>query len=305
MKAKVLISVVGPTAIGKTDLSIHLAKHFHTEVLSCDSRQFFKEMQIGTAVPEARELAEVKHHFIQNLSVKEPYSVGDFEQDALKKLEELFAGNDRVVMVGGSGLYVDAVVKGLDDFPELDPAIRKDLKTLLKNDGLAVLQEELRLLDPVSFSTIDLENPQRVIRALEVCLGTGKPFSSFLKQAKDERKFRTIKIGLTAPREIVYARINQRVELMMQAGLLDEVKKLYPHRDLNALQTVGYRELFAYLNGHCTLELAVEEIKKNTRRFAKRQFTWFNKDPEILWFDYKTPPKDVISKIETLLNADQ
>ncbi|MGB5244236.1 MAG: tRNA (adenosine(37)-N6)-dimethylallyltransferase MiaA [Lutimonas sp.] len=301
MKKGNLITVIGPTAIGKTALAIGLAKHFKTEIISADSRQFFKEMHIGTAVPTPVELNTVPHHFIQNLSINNDYSVGDFEREALKKLIELFKKYAVVVMVGGSGLYVDAVCNGLDDFPLVDPAIRKNLKARLEETGILELQNELKKLDFVTYNQIDLENPQRLIRALEICLVSGKPYSSFLSENKSPREFNSIKIGLTASREIVYERINQRVDQMIEDGLVDEARKLFPYKNLNALQTVGYKELFSYFDGEINLEFAIEEIKKNTRRFAKRQFTWFKKDEEILWFDYLTDPEKIINQIEQKL----
>lgn len=301
MKKGNLITVIGPTAIGKTALAIGLAKHFKTEIISADSRQFFKEMHIGTAVPTPVELNTVPHHFIQNLSINNDYSVGDFEREALKKLIKLFKKYAVVVMVGGSGLYVDAVCNGLDDFPLVDPAIRKNLKARLEETGILELQNELKKLDFVTYNQIDLENPQRLIRALEICLVSGKPYSSFLSENKSPREFNSIKIGLTASREIVYERINQRVDQMIEDGLVDEARKLFPYKNLNALQTVGYKELFSYFDGEINLEFAIEEIKKNTRRFAKRQFTWFKKDEEILWFDYLTDPEKIINQIEQKL----
>ena len=303
MKKGNLITVIGPTAIGKTALAIGLAKHFKTEIISADSRQFFKEMHIGTAVPTAVELNTVPHHFIQNLSINNDYSVGDFEREALKKLHELFEKYAVVVMVGGSGLYVDAVCNGLDDFPEVDPAIRKNLKARLEETGILELQNELKKLDFTTYNQIDLENPQRLIRALEICLVSGKPYSSFLSENKSPREFNSIKIGLTAPREIVYDRINQRVDQMIENGLVDEARKLFPYKNLNALQTVGYKELFSYFEGETNLKFAIEEIKKNTRRFAKRQFTWFKKDQEILWFDYLTDLDKILNQIEEKLIA--
>lgn len=299
-----LITVIGATAIGKTALSIQLAKYFNTEIISCDSRQFYKEMNIGTAVPSSDELAAAPHHFIQNISIFEPYSVGQFEKDALKKLENLFSKNNIVLMVGGSGLYTNAVLEGFDDFPEIDPEIRKNLNKQIENGELIILQNQLKELDPDSYRTIEIENPHRLIRALEICIGTGKPYSSFKNKDKTKRNFIPIKIGLTADREVMYDRINQRVAMMVQEGLLEEAKKLYPNKDLNALQTVGYRELFDYFDEKCTLEFAIEEIKKNTRRFAKRQVTWNKKDDTIHWFDFKTEPSAIIKKIETLIQPE-
>src|SRR5690606_3091333 len=296
---KFLISIVGPTAIGKTALSIKLAKHFNTEIISADSRQFFKDMQIGTAAPSSDELAAVKHHFIHHKSIQENYNVGAFEKDALNGLDTLFKTKDIVIMVGGSGLYVDAVTKGLDDFPEVDSQIREHLNNDLETKGLSFLQEQLKALDLESYNTISIDNPHRVIRALEICIGTGKPYSSFLNRGKITRNFKTITVGLTADRALIYNRINQRVDLMLQAGLLKEVESLLPYQNLNALNTVGYKELFNYFNGAWELDFAISEIKKNTRRFAKRQLTWFKKDDSILWFDYLTDVDDVIKNIKT------
>ena len=304
MKKKVLLAVVGPTAIGKTALGIQLAKHFDTEILSADSRQFFKEMEIGTAVPSQEELAQVPHHFIQHKSIFEPYSVGDFEKEAMGLLDGLFQQKDTVVMVGGSGLYVDAVVHGLDEFPEVNPNIRAALNQKPEKNGLSSLQEELKLKDPSYYKIVDLENPHRLIRALEVCRASGQPFSSFLNRPKPKRPFKTLYVGLEAPREVIYERINQRVDLMMQAGLLEEAERLYPHKTLNALQTVGYKELFEYLDGHCTLEFAVSEIKKNTRRFAKRQLTWLRKNKDILWIPYNGEAEKVLQIITDRLKTN-
>ena len=293
--SKTLISIVGPTAIGKTSLSLELAKAFDTEILSADSRQFFREMKIGTAVPSPEELATAPHHFIQHISVEDPYSVGDFEKEALQKLEQLFQSHEKLVMVGGSGLYVDAVTKGLDEFPEIDPEIRLSLNKSFAEEGLPYLQQKLKELDPEYFSEVDIENPHRLIRALEVSLGTGKPYSSFRKKKTSQRSFNTLLIGLTAEREVIYDRINQRVDLMMEQGLLEEVKALAEKKHLNALNTVGYKEIFGFLEGKYSLEEAVAEIKKNTRRFAKRQLTWFRKNPDIHWFDFRTPAAEIIT----------
>lgn len=295
MNSKYLIVVVGPTAIGKTSLSIALAREFNTEILSADSRQFFREMSIGTAAPTPVELDQAPHHFIHHLSINENYSVGDFEKNAMEKLDDLFNEHREVIMVGGSGLYVDAVTKGLDDFPQVDPRIREDLNRKLKKEDLLGLQTELQQLDPEYYAEADIYNPHRLIRALEICRGTGKPYSSFRKKGKVHRPFKTIYIGLTAERQEIYNRINRRVDLMMEEGLLEEAKKLYRQRDLNALKTVGYKEMFRYLEGEWNLEKAVEEVKKNTRRFAKRQITWFKKNEEIHWFEHTTPPEEIIS----------
>jgi tRNA dimethylallyltransferase len=293
----VLLCVVGPTAIGKTALAVQLAQHFNTEIISADSRQFFKEMCIGTAVPSPEELAAAPHHFIQHLSITDSYSVGDFERDAIALLDELFKEHPVVVLVGGSGLYVDAVTKGLDEFPEIAPGVRDALNQQLKNEGIVSLQDELQQKDPEYYSEVDLQNPHRLIRALEVIRQTGKPFSSFRNQQPKQRAFKTIKLGLTAERELIYDRINRRVDIMIQEGLLQEVKGLLSFKDLNALQTVGYRELIGHLETDIPLQDAIDAIKQNTRRFAKRQLTWFRKDPQIQWFDYQTPTTEIISAL--------
>ncbi|RLJ64275.1 tRNA dimethylallyltransferase [Lacinutrix venerupis] len=300
-KNKYLISIVGPTAIGKTSLSIKLAQHFKTEILSADSRQFYKEMQIGTAAPTKEELSQVKHHFIHNKSIEDNYNVGAFEKDAIKTLDNLFKKHDIVIMVGGSGLYVDAVTKGLDYFPEIDKSIREKLNLELAENGLQKLQLQLKTLDLKAYNTIAIDNPQRVIRALEICLGSGKPYSSFLNKDKNKRIFKTITIGLTAERETIYNRINKRVDIMMSQGQLEEVKSLINKQHLNALNTVGYKEFFNYFNSEWTLDFAIQELKKNTRRFAKRQLTWFKRDPNTLWFDYQTSVDNIISSIKSKL----
>lgn len=281
---KKLIIITGPTAIGKTGLAVFLAQQLHTEIISFDSRQFYKEMKIGTAVPTDEELAEVPHHFIQNLSIHDDYTVGDFEQDALKKIEELFQKYDSLVMVGGSGMFEKAVTEGLDEFPDVNPNFRQELIQEFETEGIEKLQEELKMADFAYYQQVDLSNHQRLIRALEIIRGTGKPFSSFRKNKSAERNFKVIKIGLELPREEIYNRINRRVDLMMEEGLLEEVRSLYEFKHLNSLQTVGYRELFDYLDGKTELDFAVEEIKKNTRRYAKRQLTWYRKDENIKWF---------------------
>lgn len=294
---KYVISIVGTTAIGKTALGIKLAKHFNCDIISADSRQFFKEMNIGTAVPTTKELDQATHHFIQNLSIFDNYSVGDFERDALQKINELHQNNNCVILLGGSGLYVNAVLNGLDTFPKVDKQIRENLKQEFSLNGIDSLQKQLKELDEKAYQTIALDNPQRIIRALEICIGSGKTYSSFLGKAKESRKFKTIKIGLTAEREIIYNRINKRVDIMINEGLLEEAKKLHPNKELNALQTVGYRELFRYFDNEISLDFAIEEIKKNTRRFAKRQITWFKRDQEISWFDYKSELNEIIKSI--------
>lgn len=296
--AKTLISVVGPTAIGKTKLAIALANHYQTEIISADSRQFFKEMNIGTAVPSNEELAAAPHHFIQHKSILESYTVGDFERDAIALLEELFTKNNVVILVGGSGLYVDAITKGFDHFPEVAPEIREKLNKALETEGILKLQEQLKDLDLDYYHKVDIHNPHRIIRALEICIGTGKPYSSFLNKEKNKRPFQVITVGIHAEREIIYERINKRVDIMASQGLLEEVTSLIKHKDLNALQTVGYKELFNFLDGNWTLDFAISEIKKNTRRFAKRQLTWFRKTNSIIWVDYKEEIVAIVKQID-------
>ncbi|TAI49055.1 tRNA (adenosine(37)-N6)-dimethylallyltransferase MiaA [Flagellimonas allohymeniacidonis] len=303
MNQKTLLAVVGPTAIGKTRLAIALAKHFNTEIISADSRQFFKEMRIGTAVPSSKELTEAKHHFIQHKSIHETYSVGDFEKEVMALLHRLFQEKDTVVLVGGSGLYVDALVKGLDEFPEVNPKIRKTLNKRLLDEGIESLQRELKARDPLYYDQVDLMNPHRVIRALEVSISSGRPFSSFRRKHKTNRFFQTVYVGIDADRAIIYDRINRRVDSMMDEGLLDEARQLHPFKELNALQTVGYRELFEFFEEKCTLDFAVEEIKKNTRRFAKRQLTWLRKNEHIIWSNYADPLEKIIQRIKNEIGA--
>lgn len=303
-----LITIIGPTAIGKTSLSIALAQHFGCDIISCDSRQFFKEMKIGTAVPTAAELAGAPHHFIQNKSIFENYTVGDFEKEAITKLDELFLKNNVQIMVGGSGLYVDAVVKGLDSFPDIAPEIRDEVRTTFEEKGLDYLQNTLKVLDAAYYELLlqnnpqTLQNPHRMMRFVEVCLGTGKPYSSFINKKENNRNFTPIVIGLEANREIMYRRINQRVDIMLNEGQLQEAERLFPNKELNALQTVGYRELFDYFEGKITLDFAIEEIKKNTRRFSKRQLTWFKRTENAIWYDYLTDRKEIIDNLQLIIN---
>lgn len=301
---KHLITIVGPTAIGKTALSIKIASHFKTDILSADSRQFYKEMYIGTAVPTPSELAAATHHFIQHISIEDNYSVGHFERQAITLLDTLFKTNNEVTMVGGSGMYVDAVIKGLDHFPDTKKGIREELIQLYEKKGIIALQELLKVKDPIYYDRVDIYNQQRVMRALEVCLSANKPFSSFLDQPKPDRVFKTLKIGLSADRFIIYDRINRRVDLMIEQGLVEEVYSLLSRKQLNALQTVGYRELFEHFEGKISLSEAIENIKTNTRRFAKRQLTWYRKDTSIEWFDYETPFEEIAQFIhkKTSLN---
>ncbi|WP_406825836.1 tRNA (adenosine(37)-N6)-dimethylallyltransferase MiaA [Pedobacter sp. KACC 23697] len=284
-EAKTLISIVGPTAIGKTALAIQLAQHFGTEIISADSRQFFKEMAIGTAKPNAMELAAAKHHFIDSHSVTQLFSTGDFEVEGLKKLEEIFQNHNLAIMVGGSGLYVNALINGLDEMPDIDLSIREKLNKQFEEEGLAAIQNQLAELDPAYFAKVDQQNPQRMIRGLEVYLSTGQKLSSMLSATKKERPFNIIKIGLNTDRAVLYDRINSRVDQMMADGLVEEVKSLIPFKKYNALNTVGYSEIFDYLDEKISFEDAIAAIKQNTRRFAKRQLTWFRRDDEINWFE--------------------
>ena len=299
-----LITIIGPTAIGKTALSIQLANHFQCNIISSDSRQIYKELTIGTAVPNATELEAAPHFCVQHKSIFENYNSGHFELEALQLLDGFFIENPIQIMVGGSGMYVDAVLKGFDYFPDLDPKIRTEVIAAYEQNGLEYLQNELLEKDPVFYQKLvtenpqTLKNPQRMMRFVEVCLGTNLPYSSFLNQEKNKRNFTPIIIGLEAQRDLLYDRINQRVDLMMQEGLLEEAKENYANRNLNALQTVGYKELFDFLNGNCTLAFAIEEIKKNTRRFAKRQITWFKRTPNVQWFDFRIEPSQIIELIQ-------
>ena len=308
MKKNILITIIGPTAIGKTSLSIALAQHFGCDIISCDSRQFFKEMKIGTAVPTAAELAGAPHHFIQNKSIFENYTVGDFEKEAINKLDELFLKNNIQIMVGGSGLYVDAVIKGLDSFPDIAPEIRDTVRTTFEEKGLDYLQNTLKVLDADYYELLlqnnpqTLQNPHRMMRFVEVCLGTRKPYSSFINKKENNRNFTPIVIGLEANREIMYSRINQRVDIMLNEGQLQEAERLFPNKELNALQTVGYRELFDYFEGKTTLDFAIEEIKKNTRRFSKRQLTWFKRTENTIWFDYLTDRKEIMDNLQLIID---
>ena len=278
-----LIIVLGPTAVGKTDYSIDLALKHGSPVISCDSRQIYREMKIGTAPPSEEQLARVPHYFIGSRSITEPYTAGKYELDALALLDELFRDHSTLVMAGGSGLYIDALCNGLDAFPDVDPGVREDLMRRLETEGLESLRFELRRLDPATYDTIDTANRQRVVRALEVCIGTGRPFSSYKTSAARERPFSIRKIGLTRDRGELYDRIDRRVDLMMAAGLEQEVRGLLPYRNLPALNTVGYREFFGYFDGLYPLEEAVRLVKRNTRHYAKKQLSYWGRDDSIGW----------------------
>ena len=300
MSTKTLIYIAGPTGVGKTKTSIALAKAFDTEIISCDSRQFYKEMRVGTAVPSKEELAAVKHHFIQNKSVKDTYTVADFEREAVKKIEELFTEKDTLIMVGGSGMYADAVMFGMDKFPEISDEVRNQINVFYETHGIEGLQQLLREKDPKYYTRVDIHNPVRLLRALEVCISSDKPYSSFLGQDLEPRNFVSKMIILHCPRAILYEKINARVDQMMDSNLEEEAKALIPYQSNSALRTVGYKELFPYFNGAYDLDHAVNEIKKNTRRYAKRQITWFKKYDNALCF----PANTSIDEIYNLLQDD-
>lgn len=278
---------MGATASGKTSLAISLANQFHAEIISADSRQFYKELSIGTAKPSTEELSQASHHFVGNKSIQETYSAGDFEKDALRKLDELFLEKDIVVMVGGSGMYIDAVCKGFDPLPKATEALRQTIIERYQEEGISYLQEKIKVLDPILYSSVDIQNPQRLMRALEVIETTGKPFSEFHKQEVKPRNFRIVTIGIDLPREFLYQRINQRVDDMIQLGLEDEVRQFADQKNAYALRTVGYSEFFDYFEGKQSLPMTIELIKQHTRNFAKRQLTWFRRNTEIIWVDPK------------------
>ena len=296
---KTLIFVVGPTGSGKTDLSIALARHFGAPILSADSRQFYRGMSIGTAQPTPEQLAAAEHHFIASHDITEQYSCGRYEADALKLLERLFEQHPVVVAVGGSGLYVNALCHGMDSLPDAAPELRERLVLRLADNGLDSLLAELQRLDPEYYDKVDRGNPQRIVRALEVCLQTGRPYSELRRGRRQERDFHIVKIGTSLPREVLYERIDRRVDAMIAEGLEQEARALYPHRALNALQTVGYREMFAWMDGTTTRDEAIELIKRNSRRYAKRQMTWFGRDESIVWID----PTDIERAIQIVVNS--
>jgi len=281
---KHLIIILGPTAVGKTSLAIALAQHYHTEIISADSRQFYREMNIGTAKPSPDELEQVTHHLIGMLSISDYYNVFRFETEAMRLLGNLFTAHNIVFMAGGSGLYIDTICHGIDHIPDPDADLRNDLNNILLHQGIQPLRDRLKLLDYEAYQNTDLANPKRIIRALEVCLTTGRTYSSFLNNVSTQRPFNIIKIGLVRERKELYDRINRRVDEMIANGLAEEARSLYQYRDYNSLQTVGYRELFEYFNGSFSLETAIEKIKTNTRRYAKKQMTWFSRDKDIHWF---------------------
>jgi tRNA dimethylallyltransferase len=293
MSTKTLIYIAGPTGVGKTKTAIALAKAFDTEIISCDSRQFYKEMKIGTAVPTEEELAAVPHHFIQSKSIEEAYTVADFEKEAMATIEELFDKKDTLIMVGGSGMYADAVMFGMDEFPEVPQEVRNQIRLFYETHGLQGLQELLREKDPKYYTRVDINNPVRLLRALEVCIASDQPYSSFLGQERPARSFVSKMIILHCPRTVLYDKINARVDKMMKDGLEEEARALIPFKDHAALRTVGYKELFPYFDGECSLEEAINEIKKNSRRYAKRQITWFKKYDNALCFPANTTTKEI------------
>jgi tRNA dimethylallyltransferase len=297
----ILILVVGPTAVGKTNLCLNLAKKFDTEIISCDSRQFYREMNLGTAKPTKEELSEVLHHMINSHSIEENYDVKSFEEDALELLDQLFQKHQVVIMTGGSGLFADAVTEGMDEMPEIPAGIREQVIKEYQEKGLEFLQEEVKRLDPNYFELVDQQNPQRLMRAVEVCWGTGKTFSSFRVKSKIERPFKTIKIGLNRDRDELYSRIDLRMDQMVETGLFEEAESLFDKRHLNSLQTVGYQEIFAMLEGKYDREEAIRLLKRNSRRYAKRQLTWFRRDEKIHWF-HPDQEDEIIAFIENQIS---
>ena len=297
---KKLISIIGTTGIGKTKLAIEIAKHFETEIISCDSRQFFKEMNIGTATPSSEELSEVLHHFIGNLSVQDYYSIGQYEKEAIQKIDELFQKHNVLVLVGGSMMYEKAVIEGLHDLPEANEEHQRKLEQILEEQGIKKLQDILQDLDPEYFNKVDKDNPRRLFRAIDIIWQTGKSYTANISDQMNQRDFEVIRIGLQAPRELIYDRINHRVDLMLENGLLAEAESLIPYKNHLALQTVGYSELFKYFDGIWTLDFAIEEIKKNSRRFAKRQLTWYRKEENINWVNFENSVQESLSLLHTL-----
>ena len=280
---KLLLVIVGPTAVGKTTLAINLAKYFNTEIVSADSRQFYKELNIGTAKPTKKELRSIKHHLINNISILKDYNISDFEKDAINSIDSIFKNNNLAILVGGSGLYIDTILYGLDDIPKVDLAVREKLNIEFKEKGLKFIQDKLKKLDFKYYKKIDLNNYRRIIRALEVCISTGQPFSSYLKLKERKSRYNTLIIGLKKDRKVIHQLINYRVDKMIENGLINEVKSLEENKKLNALNSIGYKEIFNYLEGKCSLEKAIENIKTNSRRYAKRQLTWFNANKNIVW----------------------
>ncbi len=295
---KKLITISGPTASGKTDLSIKLASYLECSIISCDSRQFYKEMSVGTAVPTQLELSKIKHYCIQHKSIFDTYTVGDFRHETLLLLKKLFQNKDYVIITGGSGLYMDSIVKGIDFFPEINKNVREELNYNFNLKGIKYLQEQLSRLDPIYFSTVDINNQRRLIRALEVCISSGKPYSSFLNKRKNDYDFNIESFAIRTNRDVLYKRINARVDTMIEAGLIDEVKKLFKHKNLNPLNTVGYKEIFEFIEKKVSLEQSIEKIKQNTRRYAKRQITWL-KNKDYKWIDSDIDLEEFIKMINS------
>lgn len=303
MKKPVLIVLIGPTGVGKTELSLSIAEHYHTSIISSDSRQLYKDLKIGTAAPTPAQLARVPHYFVGTLELTDYYSAAQYETEVLKKLDELFQAHPVVVMTGGSMMYVDAVCKGIDDIPTVDKDTRELMIHRYETEGLDQLCAELRVLDPEYYRIVDLKNPKRVIHALEICYMTGKTYTSFRTRTQKERPFHIVKVGLTREREELYQRINQRVDEMMKEGLLEEAKRVYPYRQLNSLNTVGYKEIFKYLDGEWDLPFAIEKIKQNSRIYSRKQMTWFKRDAEITWF-HPEQKEEVLRFIDSQINLD-
>jgi len=299
-----LIIVLGPTGIGKSDISIQLAKHYHSEIVSADSRQFFRELSIGTAVPSSEDLKIVPHHFIQNKSIHDYYNVSDYEIEAIQLISELFARVNPIILTGGSMLYVDTICNGIDDIPTVDPEIRDEVIRWYEKNGIEALRERLLEIDPEYYRIVDLNNHKRLLHAVEIHQMTGLPFTSFRKKTVKERPFRMIKVGINQDRKVLYDRINQRVLKMMDAGLLEEAKTVYPHRKLNSLNTVGYKELFTYLDGDCTLDEAIDLIQRNTRKYARKQLTWFRRDQQINWFE-PDHIQEIIEFVDSKMSEDE
>lgn len=299
-----LIVLIGPTGIGKTDLSLNIAEHYNTEIISADSRQLYADLKIGTAAPTPEQLARVKHHFVGTLQLTDYYSAAQYEAEVMKKLDELFKRHSVIVLTGGSMMYIDAVCKGIDDIPTVDEETRKTLMQHYENVGLERLCAELKILDPEYYDIVDKKNPKRVIHALEICYMTGQTYTSFRTSQTKERPFNIIKVGLRREREELYARINKRVDIMMEDGLLEEAKSVYQYKNLNSLNTVGYKEMFKYLDGEWELPFAIEKIKQNSRIYSRKQVTWFKRDTDITWF-HPDDTDNIMSFIEERLNADK
>ncbi|MDR0865907.1 MAG: tRNA (adenosine(37)-N6)-dimethylallyltransferase MiaA [Candidatus Symbiothrix sp.] len=297
---KTLIVLLGPTGVGKTELSLQLAEKIQSPIISADSRQLYKDLPIGTAAPTLAELKRVQHYFVGNLQLTDYYSASQFEEEALQLLAELHETHETALMCGGSMMYIDAVCKGIDEIPTIDETLREEIFAQFEKEGLDPIRQQLKILDPVFYNQVDLQNHKRVIHALEICLMTGKPYSSLRTNRVKERPFQIIKIGLTRDREELYARINNRVDQMMADGLLEEARAVYPYRHLNSLNTVGYKELFQFLDGDCTLDFAVEKIKQNTRIYSRKQMTWFKRDSEINWF-HPDKTKGILKLLKPIL----